>query len=472
MQIGGQSIVHPEHIALHHPFNGQRIGSVPIAKRADVTKAISSAHGCRPALSKEARVTIMHRVAEALDAQAQTASDLITLESGLCKKDTLDEVARAVTALNTAAGELLRDDGELFTDHAAGTGEGRRILTHRTPLLGVIAAVTPFNHPLNQVAHKLIPAVATNNRIVLKPSEKAPLSALFLANLFYEAGYPPEALSVVTGNPEQIVSEFLSNPDVEAFAFTGSADVGKRLAERTGFRRAIFELGGNDTLIVMDDADLDQAASLALRGAFRNSGQRCTAVKRVLVHDLVANAFLERLVSLTEQWTHGDPFASGVHMGTLIDTAAAVRVERRVQAAIEAGARLCIGHRRQGALYAATVLDDVPTGCELVMEETFGPVAPIMRFHTVTEAIAQANGTRFGLAAGICTQRMDYVTRFVAELQVGMINIGELPSYRSPQAPFGGVKDSGLGMREGIRHSMRNFTNVKCVSLPWSGQCF
>lgn len=472
MRIGGKPVFRSESISVHHPFDGRSIGSVPVARCADVQAAIASALTCRPTLSREDRSLILRRVAVALESQAHAAADLITLESGLCKQDTQDEVARAIAALNAAGAELLRDDGELFSDAASGMQKGRRIITQREPLLGVIAAVTPFNHPLNQVAHKLIPAVATNNRVVLKPSEKTPLSALFLVNLFYEAGYPPEALSVVTGEPTEIVSEFLAHPDVAAFAFTGSADVGKRLALQTGWRRTIFELGGNDALIVMDDADLEQAAQLALRGAFRNSGQRCTAVKRIVVQDGIADEFVERLVFLAQRWTHGDPFANGVDMGTLIDTTAATRVQARVQAALDAGARLCCGHVRQGALYAPTVLDRVPTGCELVTEETFGPVAPVMRFANIDDAIALVNGTRFGLAAGLCTQRMDYIARFIAELQVGMINIGEVPSYRSVLAPFGGVKDSGNGAREGVRHAMRNFTNLKCVSLPWSGSCF
>jgi len=465
MLVGGESVNTSRRITVHHPFDGRDVGSVPIATHSDITKALLRARNCRPTLSRQARVDVLHGVAGSLRSAADQAAGLISIESGLCLKDTHDEVARAIAALEAGAAEVLRDAGEAYSDAMV----NRRTITHQEPLLGVIAAVTPFNHPLNQVAHKLIPAVATNNRIVIKPSEKTPLSALFLADLFYQAGYPPEALSVVTGNAQEIVTEFLSNDHVEAFAFTGSVDVGMRLARQAGFRRQIFELGGNDALIVLEDADIDLAAKMALRGAFRNSGQRCTAVKRILVSESVADQFLDRLVHLTSSWICGDPLDPETDSGTVIDEAAARRIEERVEAALRSGARLCMGHRRNGALYSATVIDRVSPNSELVREETFGPVAPVIRFANLDEAIALANASRFGLATGVCTQRLDHISRLVAELEVGMININETPSYRIPSAPFGGLKSSGLGLREGIRRSMNNFTQTKTVSLPWLG---
>jgi putative phosphonoacetaldehyde dehydrogenase len=302
---------------------------------------------------------------------------------------------------------------------------------------------------------------------VLKPSEKVPLSALLLADILYEAGLPPGMLQVVTGDPREIGDELVTHPDVELVSFTGGAAVGKAIARRAGYRRLVLELGGNDPLIVMDDADLDEAAALAASGSYRNSGQRCTAVKRILVHEAVADDFVERLVRLTLGWRHGDPSDETIDMGTVIDQAAARLFEARVDEAVARGARLLCGNVRAGALYSPTVLDGVPPDTTLVREETFGPVSPVIRFGSVDEAIRIANGTAFGLSSGVCTNRLDVITRFVAELQVGSVNVREVPGYRLELTPFGGIKDSGLGYKEGVLEAMKGFTNVKTYSLPW-----
>ena len=209
--------------------------------------------------------------------------------------------------LSFGANECLKDDGQIFSCDLTPHGKRRRVYTQRGPLLGAISAITPFNHPMNQVAHKVVPSVATNNRMVLKPSEKVPLSALFFADLLYEAGLPPEMLSVVTGDPREIADELVTNADVDLVTFTGGVAIGKAIAAKAGYRRIVLELGGNDPIIVMDDADLDEASTLAVQGSYKNSGQRCTAVKRMLVHQAVAADFTERVVDKTQAWRHGDP---------------------------------------------------------------------------------------------------------------------------------------------------------------------
>jgi putative phosphonoacetaldehyde dehydrogenase len=275
-------------------------------------------------------------------------------------------------------------------------------------------------------------------------------------------------LSIVTGDPREIADELITNADVDLVTFTGGVAIGKAIAVRAGYRRIVLELGGNDPIIVMDDADLEEAASLAVQGSYKNSGQRCTAVKRLLVHEAVAPRFTELVVEKTRRWRYGDPSDPRTEMGTVIDEAAARLFEARVDEAVSQGARLLAGNRRDGALYSPTVLDRVRPEMTLVREETFGPVSPILTFASIDEAIRIANGTAYGLSSAVCTNRLDHIARFVAELDVGTVNVREVPGYRLELTPFGGIKDSGLGYKEGVQEAMKSFTNLKTYSLPWT----
>jgi len=331
-----------------------------------------------------------------------------------------------------------------------------------------IAAITPFNHPLNMISHKIAPAIATNNRVVAKPTERTPLTALLLADILYEAGLPPQMLSVVTGKPHGVGTAMISDPRADIVTFTGSVNVGKYIAQKAGYKRLILELGGNDPLIVMEDADLDKAAALAVEGATKNSGQRCTAVKRILVVEKVADGFVEAVLAKARRLKSGDPMDPETDIGTVIDERAARRFEARVNDAVNKGARLLHGNNRKGALYPATVVDHVPYDAELVREETFGPVIPIIRCpNDIDEVIRISNSTSYGLSSGVCTSRLDYIVRFIQELEVGTVNIWEVPGYRIEMSPFGGIKDSGLGYKEGVWEAMKSYTNVKTYSLPW-----
>jgi aldehyde dehydrogenase (NAD+) len=243
--------------------------------------------------------------------------------------------------------------------------------------------------------------------------------------------------------------------------------IGKYIAAKAVYKRQVLELGGNDPLIVLEDADLEEAASLAASGSYKNSGQRCTAVKRILVQESVAERFVERLVEITRAVKYGDPFDPAMDMGTVIDEASARRFETVVTEAVAAGARLLIGNIRRGALYSPTVLDRVTPDMTVVRQETFGPVSPVIRFRSVDEAIRIANGTAYGLSSSLCTNRIDLITRFIQELHVGSINVREVPGYRLEMTPFGGIKDSGLGYKEGVREAMKSFCNTKTYSLPW-----
>ncbi|MBN9116660.1 MAG: aldehyde dehydrogenase family protein, partial [Pandoraea sp.] len=293
LRIGGEKVTRDRIIEIFNPYSGDLVGTVPKASLDDVRRAFSIAKQYRSTLTRFERANILDKAAALLRERTVEAAAIITMESGLCKKDAVYEIGRVADVLGFAAGEALKDDGQAFSCDLTPHGKKRRVVTQREPLLGAISAITPFNHPMNQVAHKVAPSIATNNRMVLKPSEKVPLSACYLADTLYEAGLPPEMLQVVTGDPMEIADELLTNENIDMITFTGGVSIGKYIASKAGYRRIVLELGGNDPLIVMEDADLDRASDLAVQGSYKNSGQRCTAVKRMLVHRDIAAQFTD-----------------------------------------------------------------------------------------------------------------------------------------------------------------------------------
>src|SRR5690349_10177172 len=428
MRIAGELVGSDRVIEVHNPYNGQLVGTVPKASVAQLRAAYDKVAAYKPTLSRHDRSKILRKTAEILDSRKNEVARLITLESGLSLKDTLYEVGRAYDVFVLSSTLCLQDDSQTFSCDLTPHGQKRRIYTQRDPLR-CITAITPFNHPLNQVAHKVAPSIATNNRMVLKPSEKTPLTALLLADILYEAGLPKEMFQVVTGDPREIADTLLTDRDVDVITFTGGVKVGKYIAENMGYRRAVLELGGNDPLIVMEDADLEEATNLAVYGSYKNSGQRCTAVKRMIVHEAIADRFAELLVEKTKKVKFGDPMDPNVDMGTVIDEEAARYCEDMVNDAVRASAKLLHGNQRKGALYAPTVVDHVPYDCKLVKWETFGPVSPIIRCKDIADAIRISNSTSYGLSSGVCTNRFDYIQRFIKELVVGTVNVREVPGY-------------------------------------------
>ncbi|MHB8477229.1 MAG: phosphonoacetaldehyde dehydrogenase [Steroidobacteraceae bacterium] len=467
LRIAGEKVSRERVIEVRHPYSGALAGTVPKATADDVKRALGIGRSFKSKLTRHDRYQILMRAGAIIASRRDDLARLITLESGLCLKDSQYEVGRASDVLLFAANQALVDDGEVFSCDLTAHGKSRKVYTLREPLQGVITAITPFNHPLNQVIHKVAPAVATNNRVVLKPSEKTPLTALALADILYEAGLPPAMLSVLTGDPAEIADDLLTSGDVDLVTFTGGVSIGKHIAAKAVYKRQVLELGGNDPIIVLEDADLEEAATLAAGGSYKNSGQRCTAVKRILVQAGIADRFVELLVEKTRAVKYGDPFDPTMDMGTVIDEPSARRFEAVVNEAVAAGARLLIGNVRRGALYSPTVLDGVTPEMPVVRHETFGPVSPVIRFETVDEAIRIANGTAYGLSSSLCTNRIDLITRFIQELQVGSVNVREVPGYRLEMTPFGGIKDSGLGYKEGVLEAMKSFCNTKTYSLPW-----
>ena len=315
------------------------------------------------------------------------------------------------------------------------------------------------------------PAVATNNCVVCKPTELTPLTALALADILYDAGLPPEMFQVVTGWPDDIGDEMVTNPNIAVITFTGGVRVGKLIAAKAGYKRAALELGGNDPLIILNDlsdSDLDKAAELAVAGATKNSGQRCTAVKRILVQERVADKFVALALEKAKKIKFGDPMDPNTDLGCVVHEEAAKVFEARVHKAAEQGARILYNPGRKGAVLPPITVDFVPHKSELVFEETFGPIIPIVRVpDDDAEVIRISNSTPFGLSSGVCTNDLFRITRFIEGLNVGTVNIWEVPGYRIEMSPFGGIKDSGNGVKEGVMEAMKFFTNVKTWSLPW-----
>jgi aldehyde dehydrogenase (NAD+) len=362
--------------------------------------------------------------------------------------------------------EALRDDGQIYSCDISPGGRQRKIYSTREPLR-LVAAITPFNHPLNQVAHKIAPAIAAGAPMILKPSEKTPLTAVKFGELLYEAGLPGWMLSVVVGTVDDVVRPLIADERVELVTFTGSAAVGKEIAATAGYKRLCLELGGHSPLLVLDDADLDLAARLACEGCFRNSGQRCTAVRRLLVHERVIDDFTARFVALAREYRCGDPADEATVVGTVIDEAAARALETAVEEAVKAGARILLGGSRRGALLEPTILAGVPRSAGIATRECFGPLAPIFAVSDLEDALRLANATPYGLSSGVVTQSLESAMRAIKGIRAGTVNVNEIPGYRLELSPFGGVKDSGLGIKEGVTEAIKFMTNVKTFSLPW-----
>ena len=470
MRIGGRKVDAEGVVPVHYPYTNEVIGTVPAGTRRHAAEAFAIARNYKPKLTRYERQQILFRTAELIRERKDQLSDLITLELGLSKKDSLYEVGRAYDVYSLAGQLCILDDGQIFSCDLTPQGKPRKIFTKREPV-GVISAITPFNHPLNMVSHKVAPAIATNNCVVAKPTELTPLTCIALADILYEAGLPPEMFQVVTGWPDDIGDEMVTNENIDIITFTGGVRVGKIIAGKAGYKRAALELGGNDPLIILDDlseSDLDKAAELAVAGATRNSGQRCTAVKRILVQERVADRFVEKVLARARLIKFGDPMDPATDLGTVVHEEAAKTFEARVYKAAEQGARVLYDPGRKGALLPPITVDFVPHQSDLVFEETFGPIIPIVRVpNDDDEVIRISNSTPFGLSSGVCTNNLSRITKFIEALNVGTVNIWEVPGYRIEMSPFGGIKDSGNGVKEGVMEAMKFFTNVKTWSLPW-----
>ena len=470
MCIGGEKIKTDAVVDVRYPYTNEVIGTVPAGTAEHVRKAFEIAAAYEPKLTRYERQQILFRAAELIRARREEIAHWLTLELGICKQHSLYEAGRSYDVFTLAGQLAIQDDGQIFSCDLTPHGKSRKIFTKREPVRA-ISAITPFNHPLNMVAHKIAPSIATNNCMVCKPTELTPLTALTLADILYEAGLPPEMFQVVTGWPQDIGDEMITNPNIDIITFTGGVPVGKMIAQKAGYRRCALELGGNDPLIILNDLDaddLEKAATIAVAGATGNSGQRCTAVKRILVQESIADKITPLILEKAKAIRFGDPQDPETQLGCVISAEAAALFEQRVLDAEKAGAKILYHPGRNGALLPPIVVDHVPHDSELVMEETFGPIVPIVRVPDDDDAVmAISNSTAFGLSSGVCTNNLIRATKYIEGLNVGTVNIWEQPGYRIEMSPFGGIKDSGNGIKEGVLEAMKFFTTVKTFSLPW-----
>ncbi|WP_350333203.1 phosphonoacetaldehyde dehydrogenase [Coralliovum pocilloporae] len=471
MRIGGEHIFTDKVVEVRYPYTDEVIGTVPAGTAEHARKAFEIAANYTPTLTRYERSQILRKAGDLIGERREFLAKWLTLELGICHQHAIYETKRAQDVYQFAAAEALKDDGEIFSCDLTHNGKARKIFTTREPV-NTISAITPFNHPLNMVSHKIAPSIATNNCMVCKPTELTPLTAIALADILYEAGLPPEMFQVVTGLPQDIGEEMIVNENIDIITFTGGVPVGKMIASKAVYKRQALELGGNDPLIVLNDlsgADLEKAATIAVAGATGNSGQRCTAIKRILVQESIADEFVPLVLEKAKKIRFGDPQDPATELGCVIHAQAAELFEKRVYMAEEEGAEILYHPGRQGALLPPIVVDRVPHSSELVMEETFGPIVPIVRVPDNDEEVMRiSNSTAFGLSSGVCTNDFNRMQAFIKGLNVGTVNIWEQPGYRIEMSPFGGIKDSGNGVKEGVIEAMKFFTNVKTFSLPWS----
>jgi putative phosphonoacetaldehyde dehydrogenase len=459
--INGEWLETEEKIAVRNPFSGEIVGYAAQASRAQALAAAKHAKAYESTLTAFDRAEVLNRTAAQIERDEPEFVDLIVAECGACLADAQKEVRRAVTLLRVCAEEAKRIIGEAIPIDVTADRKRGFAVTVREPI-GLVCAITPFNRPLNQVVVKLAPAIAANNPVILKPSEKTPLSAVKFVKCLIANGLPAGMVAVVTGDPREVGEALVTCPDVDMITFTGSRAVGERIAQSAGMIRTAFELGDSGALIVLDDADLELAARIGAKGAFATAGQSCRGVKRLLVQEDVADRFAALLVGEARKVRFGDPYSAENDIGCLIDEAAARAVEERVRESIADGAELLYGSPRSGAVLGPHVLDFVPKDSTLVREETFGPCAPIVRVASLDEAVSWLNSGPYGLQTGVFTADVSRALTAARTLRSGAVIINDGPQFESPFVPFGGVKRSGLG-REGARFAIEEMTTVKTI---------
>lgn len=462
----GKIIHGREQLTIRSPYDNRVIGTLSTVKETDTLAAIEAALQPRSVMSHFERYQVLDKAHRLLGERRAEFATLISAESGLCIREAIYETGRAMDVLMFSAIAALQEPGQILSCDVSPQGKARKIYTVQEPV-SLAVAITPFNHPLNQVAHKVAPALAAGTPVILKPSEKTPLTAIRFVELLYEAGLPPHMLSVLLGPTSEVAEVLVRDPRVAVVSFTGSVAVGKRIAHTAGYKKVILELGGNDPLIILDDADMDLAVTLAAEGAFRNSGQRCTAVKRILVQENIHDEFVAQFVEKTQTYTCGDPADPATIVGTVIDEASAIHLEQLIAKAVTQGAKLLTGGTRQGALLQPAVLSHVPRSAEMVVQEAFGPLAPVLSIKNLEDAVDLANSTAYGLSSGVVTNNLQHAMYAIRHIKAGTVNINEVPGYRIEHSPFGGIKDSGLGIKEGVTEAMKSFSFTKTYSLPW-----
>ena len=464
MLLNGQWVDRSQKIEVCDPQDGSLVDTVPRASVDDMEAAIAAAQDGferARALPAHRRMSILRQAAQTMEREHESFARTIAREGIKTIREARKEVTRCIQTLQISAEEARRLNGETIPFDQM-PGSENRVGYYRREPIGIIGAITPFNDPLNLVAHKVGPALAAGNAIIVKPDSKTPLSALKLAQAVHDAGIPPGILQVITGDGRDVGHALVVDPRVRMISFTGGLDTGLKIMENVGLKKVGMELGSNSPVIVMPDADLEDAVAANVSGAFRAAGQNCLHVQRLLIHEDVYEQFCNRFIEQTEQYDVGDKLSEDTDMGPLINESAARRVERLVNQALTDGATLLTGGSRSGAFYAPTVLAGVPDHTPLAREEIYGPVTIFYRFSELDEAIRRANDVEYGLQAGIFTNDLGTALDAAARLECGGVMINDSTDYRIDAMPFGGVKGSGLG-REGIRFALQEMTEPKVI---------
>ena len=465
MLIGGKHISSDDLAEVKNPYNGEVIDTVPIAHRQIADLAITEANNAKASLQEMSAFKVSNKLLNAvkkLEERREEFAESLTLEVGKPINESLVEVDRSIETLRLSAEEAKRIYGESVPLDAGLNGKGFFAFTQRLPV-GVVAAITPFNYPLNLTIHKIAPAIACKNTVIVKPPTEAPLTVMKFCELLNEE-FPDGVVNVVTGYGSEVGDYLVCSADVNKISFTGSVTTGLMISQKAGMKKVTLELGGNDPVIILKDADIDKAVKGIINGAFLNAGQVCMGVKRVIVEEDIADELAATLVSETEKLVMGNPLDAKTTLGTLISEKAAIQVEETVNNAVKDGAQILIGGVRDGAFYQATVIDRVTRDMDLVVRETFGPVAPIIRVNDLDEAIDVANDTEYGLQAGVFTSDYSSAMRCAQEIEAGTVFVNKQSTFRTDNMPFGGFKNSGVG-KEGIKYAVEEMTKTKLIGL-------
>ncbi len=455
-----------DYYELTSPFSGDVIASVPLADEREVEDALESAQSASEKmkqLTSLERSEILERVWRLFEERSEEAAEILAMECAKPIKAARAEIARTIETYKFASEEAKRIHGETIPMDAAKSGKGRFAFTIREPL-GVIAAITPFNFPFNLVAHKLGPAFAAGNSVVLKPANQTPLSALLTAEIFEQAGLPEGALNVVTGRGSVIGDQLVKDSRVKMVTFTGSVEVGLGIKEKAGLKKVTLELGSNSAVIVDGAEDMAAVAARCVEGAYSFAGQVCISVQRIYVQEQLYESFVEQFVEKTNQLVIGDPLSEGTDLSALINKGEAERIEDWLKEATEAGAHILYGGKREDAIIHPTVITGGSSTLSLNCKEAFAPIVTITPYGSLDQAIELVNDSEYGLQAGIYTTSVHKAFDALHRLQVGGVMINDIPTYRVDQMPYGGVKNSGTG-REGIKYSVEEMTELKLVTF-------
>ena len=466
MYINGDWTSGTAQMEVRNPYSGEAFETVPAATLKEVDLAINSAaRGAKAmrALSAFDRYEILTRAVVLLNERKQDMGETITREEGKILSEGLLEVDRCIQTMTWSAEEAKRLYGETIPLDAAPDNQMKFGFTVRVPV-GVVAAIAPFNFPLNLVAHKVGPALAAGNSVVIKPASDTPLSALKLTEILVDAGLPAEAIQCITGSGGVIGDALVSNPLIRKVTFTGSQEVGEHIMRTSGLKKVTMELGSNSPLIVLPDADLEKVAAATAQSGFSNAGQVCISTQRVYADKSIYADYLDVLTSKVAELSAGDPMADTVKVGPMVRESDAIRVESWIKEAVGAGARLVAGGERDGAVLTPSILAEVHPDMKISREELFGPAVNVTPIDGIDEAIKYANDTRFGLSAAIFTENIDNALRFALEVESGNLNINGGTQFRADLMPYGGLKDSGMG-KEGPRYAVEEMTELKMVII-------